>query len=430
MKKTALSLLLAAAALFSACGTAPDTTPSATPTPDPAAAAEPTPEPEPVSFPVGHLNDLGQQPDACWNTGEALYELQDVSGNTPEGRVMKTDYATLTQTVYCSVPGCTHDSDACPAYLASDFCTSVMVVDGVVYTYPTELTSVAPDAICRIDPASGKTVVASVPDSIPKNCMFYWCDEYALYGAKFGYTPIKHQPNTLYRWDWKNGTVQTIQLLPDEKIVAHDGACFLTCHIAVDEPWPNFATNEQEEAILQHAVWEYSWLDPADGTRELICTQPYVYGSFFGYYDGEICYYGNFRNANTLEQQVDVLCFDTADGQEKTLMENWPCDTSAFVPPTFYPAFSGQSAPLVCAIKNMQTQTYMVDVNTGSWSPLPMLGGIGVQPVAVTDNGRWVVSFSPQERIDPVYHEYLLYDPQVCLAGGSPIAAFAMYTGE
>ena len=111
-------------------------------------------------------------------------------------------------------------------------------------------------------------------------------------------------------------------------------------------------------------------------------------------------------------------------------MENWPCDTSAFVPPTFYPAFSGQSAPLVCAIKNMQTQTYMVDVNTGSWSPLPMLGGIGVQPVAVTDNGRWVVSFSPQERMDPVYHEYLLYDPQVCLAGGSPIAAFAMYTGE
>ena len=126
---------------------------------------------------------------------------------------------------------------------------------------------------------------------------------------------------------------------------------FLTCHIAVDEPWPNFATNEQEEAILQHAVWEYSWLDPADGTRELICTQPYVYGSFFGYYDGKICYYGNFRNANTPEQQVDVLCFDTADGQEKTLMENWPCDTSAFVPPTFYPAFSGQSAPLVCAIK-------------------------------------------------------------------------------
>ena len=91
MKKTALSLLLAAAALFSACGTAPDTAPLATPTPDPAAAAEPTPEPEPVSFPVRHLNDLGQQPDACWNTGEALYELQDVSGNTPEGRVMKTD---------------------------------------------------------------------------------------------------------------------------------------------------------------------------------------------------------------------------------------------------------------------------------------------------------------------------------------------------
>ena len=39
MKKTTLSLLLAAAALFSACGTAPATEPEGTPTPDPAPAA-------------------------------------------------------------------------------------------------------------------------------------------------------------------------------------------------------------------------------------------------------------------------------------------------------------------------------------------------------------------------------------------------------
>ena len=65
MKKTTLSLLLAAAALFSACGTAPDTAPLATPTPDPAAAAEPTPGPQDGDiYALARLN-------AAFNSGDA-----------------------------------------------------------------------------------------------------------------------------------------------------------------------------------------------------------------------------------------------------------------------------------------------------------------------------------------------------------------------
>ena len=90
MKKTALSLLLAAAALFSACGAAPDTAPLATPTPDPAAAAEPTPEPQNGEFYA--LDSL----NAAFNSGDAYYEF---SRRLDYCLLLKIDYATATQTV-------------------------------------------------------------------------------------------------------------------------------------------------------------------------------------------------------------------------------------------------------------------------------------------------------------------------------------------
>lgn len=190
---------------------------------------------------------------------------------TPEALILKTDYAALTQSVYCDIPGCTHDSDACPAYLASDFCVGVMAVDGTVYTYPGELTNVAPKQIYRIDPAAGKTPVAAVPDALPHHMQLQWCDEYALYGCPLA---ASHQPGTLYRWDWQNDTVQTIPMLADEKIIACEGSRFLTIRIEANELFPNFGSTEQEKAILAHAVYVYAWLDPATGAREKSARAP------------------------------------------------------------------------------------------------------------------------------------------------------------
>lgn len=228
-----LPLILTAALLLTACASAVPAQPAATTSPDAAAsspaqpdaaasspsqpAAETSAPPLTPKFPVGHLLTLPQNQNSgpVWNTGDALYELRDASNMTPEALVLKTDYAALTQSVYCDIPGCTHDSDACPAYLASDFCVGVMAVDGTVYTYPGELTNVAPTQIYRIDPATGKTPVAAVPDALPHHMQLQWCDEYALYGCPLA---ASHQPGTLYRWDWQNDTVQTIPMLADEKI--------------------------------------------------------------------------------------------------------------------------------------------------------------------------------------------------------------------
>ena len=171
-----LPLILTAALLLTACTSAvpaqpadATTSPSAVASSPSQPAAETSAPPLTPKFPVGHLLTLPQNQNSgpVWNTGDALYELRDASNMTPEALVLKTDYAALTQSVYCDIPGCTHDSDACPAYLASDFCVGVMAVDGTVYTYPGELTNVAPTQIYRIDPAAGKTPVAAVPDALP-----------------------------------------------------------------------------------------------------------------------------------------------------------------------------------------------------------------------------------------------------------------------
>ena len=94
---------------LTACSTPAPETPLPTPTPAPTA--------EPVQYsPVSALMPI----PACWNTGYDLYELRWVgaTSGTDSGILLQTDYDTLTQAPYCTVPDCAHDSDACPAYLS------------------------------------------------------------------------------------------------------------------------------------------------------------------------------------------------------------------------------------------------------------------------------------------------------------------------
>ena len=234
-----LPLILTAALLLTACAsvvpaqpadatTSPSAAASSPAQPDAAAsspsqpAAETSAPPLTPKFPVGHLLTLPQNQNSgpVWNTGDALYELRDASNMTPEALVLKTDYAALTQSVYCDIPGCTHDSDACPAYLASDLCVGVMAVDGTVYTYPGELTNVAPTQIYRIDPATGKTPVAAVPDALPHHMQLHGATSTPCTAAPRRQSSARH-PLPL---GLQNDTVQTIPMLADEKIIACEAA--------------------------------------------------------------------------------------------------------------------------------------------------------------------------------------------------------------
>ena len=109
MKKL-IPLILAAALTLAACTSAPDTAsaPLANSTPEPTAAPEaPTPAPAAADFYT--LKSY----NGSFDDGTAYYEFTQRLGCA---LLLKTDYAAAVQSVCCAVPGCAHDTDACPAY--------------------------------------------------------------------------------------------------------------------------------------------------------------------------------------------------------------------------------------------------------------------------------------------------------------------------
>ncbi|WP_455502177.1 hypothetical protein [Gemmiger sp.] len=416
MKKLLPFLLLLT---LSACASAPaETTPLATPTPEPTAAATPAP-----TSPVSNLMPI----PACWNTGSDLYELRWVGAvsGTDAGILLQTDYDTLTQAPYCTVPDCVHDSDACPAYLSDWSCMGVMAVDGTVYVYPTELHTGSNKTIYRVDPAGGRTAVTDAPDELPDDLLFAWCDETSFYGTPY---PAAHKPNTLYRWDWQNNTVQSVPLTADETIAAYDGTRFLTARVVTDGQWPAFGNREQEDAVYNSARREYDWLDPADGTREKIFDRPYADGSFTAYYDGKIYYTGNFRNVYTDDQECSLLYYDTANDTEKTLLETLPLNSYATnLSAAFVTAFADAQPRYIRAIGgSVPFDEYLMDIETGELYPTPKITVEGVtRPAvlaAVTADGRWVTMSTPRDSEDPAYDVYALWNADDYLAGGQPTA--------
>ena len=115
MKKL-IPLILTAALTLAACASASDETPLTTPTPAPEA-------PEPTSTPAPATTDFYplESYTTAFNTGDAYYEIarqyEEGDNSSMHALLLKTDYAAGRQTVLCSVPGCTHNNAACPAWL-------------------------------------------------------------------------------------------------------------------------------------------------------------------------------------------------------------------------------------------------------------------------------------------------------------------------
>lgn len=127
--KNCISIILTAAIALTltACTAAPDPAPLATPTPEPTAAAA-APDPAPLATPTPEPTAAPAAPtpapaaadfytlksyDGSFDDGTAYYEFVQRLGCA---LLLKTDYATAVQSVCCAVPGCAHDTDACPAY--------------------------------------------------------------------------------------------------------------------------------------------------------------------------------------------------------------------------------------------------------------------------------------------------------------------------
>lgn len=305
-----------------------------------------------------------------FNAGDAWYALEAHLGYC---LLTRTDYATATCSVVCSVPGCTHDSESCPAWLpgrgtsleiftAGDtvyVCHPVPtmnyqgswdnyyaeVVEPKLQERPAGLENLteeelvayykniyaeasAPSGFYCIEGngASRKNVETS---QNLRQGILRWCDGTALYGQSEaganGVTP------TGCRVDLADGSVTTFPMVQEENIVGAQGTKLLTTHPVTNTPLadPNEIGWDVYWSLLQNSTVEYDWLDPVTGERTKVLERPHdgsTHGNadFFGLRDGKL-YFEDWAPAENGDPQRNAFCaYDTATGQWADLLRPIP----------------------------------------------------------------------------------------------------------
>ena len=355
-----MMLALALAASLAACGGQGESAPSATAAPEAAATAETAPAEE-TPAPAGDFYTLTNGP---FNTGDACYVLDPHTGYC---LVTKIDYAAAEQRVLCSVSGCTHDSDACPAYVPGYGQSAFLFTAGdTVYVYhgvpamrsqgsweeyyaqsvephleewqastgmtEEELVAFyrglyaersAPAGLYVIERkgASRRDVTCSQDLT---NIVLGWCDGMALYG--YDGELLYDDAATGYRVSLADGSVTTFPLQPYEWVMGAWKNRLLTCRVLTEMPLPDPADSwDVYSAVLQNAVVEYDWLDPATGERSKILERPYdgsTYGNgdFCGVQDGKLCFEDRTVLENGGYQCNGYYLYDPATGRRQDLV--------------------------------------------------------------------------------------------------------------
>ena len=469
------ALFLAGALAFglAACGTTADvvSTPQATRTPE-TAPAEATPAGDFYTISSRYLADFG------FNTGDAWYSLE---GHLGYALVMKTDYATATRQVLCSVPGCTHDSESCPAWLpghgnevriftAGDTVCVYHPVATMHYTGSWEdyyaeiverwlkerpqgwedLTDEELVACCRGqyeersapaglyciegDGASRRDIPVSQDLA---NVVVGWCDGTALYGYELSQPATGN--STGYRISLADGSVTTFPLQQQEEILGAEGTRLLTSHTVTEIPLPDYNAEgwDAYRAVLQNATVEYDWLDPATGARTKVLERPHdgsTFGNadFFGLLDGKL-YFEDWTPEENGDFQREAFCaYDTVTGQWQDLLRPIPDQTMqlAGVTVAALPGSAEQQGRYLwlSGSDNVSGENlgWMLDTQSGKLFPVTQkMEGEGVSNwvagvVALTDDGRFLVRTAQQqdEYGGPVY-VYGLIDAEAFLQGST-----------
>ena len=316
--KTRIPVVLALAATLALTACAPAQTADAPQNVQTAESAETAPEPQ-TAEPAGAFFtvEAWNATEPIFNAGDAYYML-DPTYHLGYCLLTEIDYATAEQRVVCRVPGCGHDTDACPAYFPGkgrELC--VFTVGETLYVYRPVVTMhyegswddyyaevVAPKLqerpqgwetltdeelliYCR-----GRYAEQSAPAGLyviegggtsrrEMTCtqdlastFMHWCDGAALYGYAYDALPTGNSAG--YRIALADGSVTTFPLMQYEKIVGAQGGRLLTSRPVADAPLPDRNQNwEAYDAAMQNAVVEYGWLDPATGARSKILETPY-----------------------------------------------------------------------------------------------------------------------------------------------------------
>ena len=483
MQKMWMAPLAALAlAALTACAAPADTLPADTAnTTETAATAGTAAEDaaQPAGFTVGQLAEI---PSTCggywgWNTGDAYYEIarlyDENDPNSMHALLLKTDYATARQTVLCNVPGCTHDSASCPAWLDDWGRVNLVVLNDTVYLSYTGLEDTMTwdevEKQCRSDFEQGyagdftdeeayidycrhnyeldcrpstieklnedltaRETVLTFDPAVLGNATFGYCDENALYACTFA----EDSTSSILRLDLATGEWSSIPLSLGENVRGVSGRRFLTARLLTDAPLPDFSDYEAYDAAIQNARTEFCWLDPATLQREPICETPVIDHSvvFVKAYKGRIYLQDDPQPVQDYGTKFSLSSYGT-DGQRQVLIPEMP--TNLYLPGTdngFMPVFSGKQRSWIWAqdYNSSPEINYLVDLDTGEMHTITQTQyrdgmNMGVSLMAQTNDGRWLVGYKPHSDTHNDRCDYGFIDPQAFMQGSTAYTPVTMW---
>lgn len=471
--KRALSLVLAVllAVFLVACGQTPaDESPAESQTPETApATAGATGAALPAVAGDFYAVQGSMGYNSLFNAGEFFYELRP---RTADCLVYRIDCATATRQVLCSVPGCTHDSESCPAWLPGllwDY--TIFAAGDTVYIYkyrtsweeldwdtyyqnnvapylgeeftrggmtPEEFTTYQRNMYTQqMQPAClyavGRDGTAQkridLSENLEGTVYLGWCDGAALYGSLSD--SGSSDPARGYRVDLATGQVTNFALQPGESVFAAQGRRLMTGRFLTQEPLPDAQTeNEAYQAALQNSTMECDWLDPATGQREKLLELPgklFLQGSdFCGLAGGRL--YFDERQTRPVggSTRIALRAFDLAAGQWQEVPHSLPEEGMWLNDPTVVglPGTAAQAGRYLwfgVSDENGNMRMQILDRETGALQETPLTPqqvrnqqDRGRLPL--TDDGRFLLCVEEDEKYD---FSYALIDAAAFLQGST-----------
>ena len=404
MKK--LTLLLTAALALTACTAAPEVSapaetapPAETAATDEAAAAAPA-------------GTMRMSIPEVMDTGAATVEIP-LSGLEAEP-ILKLDYATGVQSKLCDID------------LSRQIPVAIMQHgDTVEYFWDSEGSTVY--AYTTIHP-DGSTEEHTIPEEFYPN--FY--DEYAAYEV-WG--------TTCKRMDWQTGelTTATLPFAQFDSACGAVGSRVLLTRVVSDTPLPQGEGNEEmRDAVLQNSLREYDLYDPASNTYEKVFDEPYYpenhneLKSYLGYCGDKLYFavsYGS--DASAFSTKNTLVSYDRTTGSWREECSAEGEDSSGYWPFSL----DGQ-LKLVVLWKTKDTLTlYSIDNGARYEVPYEEARSSGTDatgnrnfPVALTDDGRILVTDGYIYRGGVAASRYALIDLGAYLAGSTDYTAVEMWT--
>ena len=223
-----------------------------------------------------------------------------------------------------------------------------------------------------------------------------------------------------------------------------DGTCgaigskVLLTRVVSDTPLPEGEGNEEmRDAVLQNSLREYDLYDPATNTIEKVFDEPYYpedhneIKSYLGYC-GDKLYFGvtYTYSAAAFSTRNTLVSYDRTAG---TWQEECSADSKGGEYSNFWPLLQDGQLRLVVLWRGTDTLTlYSIDNGARYEVPYEEAGSDATGnrnfPIALTDDGRILVTDGYIDRSGVAASRYALIDLGAYLAGSREYTAVEMWT--